>query len=105
MKRREFLKLTVGAAGVALLPPIAVSVSAPAAAAPKSKTGYRPPNYIGDFYDCNCGLVRYWHFSADHFDGQRMTYALHRKHEHLHRAMAAEKLRILSGAKNEPVQA
>lgn len=44
-------------------------------------------------YSCDCGLVRYhWdpvgrHFYATHFAGQRMTYALFRKHQHLHEKM------------------
>jgi len=47
---------------------------------------------MGDGYFCSCGLVYYerrpeGYYAASHFQGQRFTYALHRKHLNLHREL------------------
>lgn len=71
LTRRAFVSLLGSAAAAAVLPP-PLLVPAP------------------DSYWCECKLVQYFlrpegHFAATHFAGQRMTYALHRQHIHLHR--------------------
>jgi hypothetical protein len=75
--RRQFIRLAAGAAAFATTLPAA------------------PDNYW-----CDCHLVQYFrqpagHYAASHFNGQRMTYGLHRQHMHLHRHGRMQMLMVI----------